>query len=52
MVLRERYAMIDPPPPYDGADHEESRSLVLMSRKRQARIISNLESHKARAHSA
>jgi len=52
VILRERYEMINPPKAFGEKHDEESRSLVLMSRKRQARIMSNLESHKARGHSA
>lgn len=52
MVLRERYEMMNPPTAEPQKHDDDSRSLVLMSRKRQARIMCSLESHKARAHSA
>ena len=52
MILRERYAMMDPPRA-PGENHDgDSRDLVLMSRKRQAKIMWSLELHKAVAHSA
>ncbi|MEQ1947269.1 MAG: hypothetical protein ABL995_08770 [Bryobacteraceae bacterium] len=53
LILRERYEMIKPPG--ESTDHRndpQARELVLLSRKRQASIRCNLESHKARAHSA
>lgn len=55
MVLRQRAEMMNPTPQAEAQSldqGEESRDLVLMSRKRQARIVSHLEWHKTQAHSA
>ena len=52
MVLRQRYQMMNGPQLDIHNLDEDSRDLVLMSRKRQAKILSRLESHKARAHPA
>jgi hypothetical protein len=52
MVLQQRYRMMNSPEPDLHELDKDSRDLVLMSRKRQAKIMSRLASHKAEAHSA
>jgi hypothetical protein len=52
LSLRERYEMMKPPSEPVDENCEQSRELVLLSRKRQERIRHCLESHKAKAHSA
>jgi len=57
-ILQQRYTMMLRHPS-DGAeqttDHEDDKArgeIVLMSRKRQAKIVFRLEEHRARAHCA
>ncbi len=49
-ALQQRYDVILRPE--QGACDQDREEMVLLSRKRQAKIASHLEDHKARAHSA
>jgi hypothetical protein len=52
LILRERHKLIHSPIEAPSDADGESRDLVLLSRKRQAKIFSTLDSHRALAHSA
>jgi len=49
-AIQQRYELIQPPE--DGTPDKDREDIVLVSRKRQAKLASRLEIHKARAHSA
>jgi len=52
LVLKQHNSAIHPSPEVETDKDPESRDLILLSRKRRAKIVAKMETHKALAHSA